>query len=155
MKFFQIVAIVSTLFLSVFAQAGKLTAEGGWVRAVPPVSKNTAAYLTLKNGSKKDEVLLHLSSKAAKHTELHTIVVEPNGAKKMQKMPHATIKAGTELEMKPGGYHVMLIDLVKPLKEGDTVELEFIFQHAGKLSLSLPVKMSEDKAEGGHHHHHH
>lgn len=151
-----IVWIVCLCPAVVLAEGGKLTVSEGWVRAVPPVSKNTAAYFTIKNGSKKDEVLLHLSSDAAEHTELHTIIVEPNGAKRMQKVPHGTIKAGAELALKPGGYHVMLIGLKEPLKEGREVALELLFQHAGKVRLTLPVKMAgPDSKAGGHHHHHH
>lgn len=137
--------------------AGKLSAEAGWVRAVPPVSKNTAAYFTLNNQSKKDDVLLHLSSDVAAHTELHTIIIEPNGAKKMQPVPHANVKSKQQLKMAPGGYHVMLIGLKKPLKEGDQVRVDMIFQQAGKLSVNLPVKMAGEAESGkdAHHHHHH
>lgn len=139
---------------SAFA-GGKLTIDAGWVRAVPPVSKNTAAYFTIHNGSKKDEVLLHLASDAAETVELHTIVVEPNGAKRMQKVPHATIKAGSSLALTPGGYHLMLIGLKKPLKTGNKVSVELLFQHAGKINLSLPVKMDQGGDNTSHHKHHH
>ncbi|PIE42124.1 MAG: hypothetical protein CSA49_00580 [Gammaproteobacteria bacterium] len=137
--------------------AGQLIAEeGGWVRAVPPVSKNTAAYFTLNNQSHKKDTLLHLSSDAARHVEFHTIVVEPDGAKKMQKVPHATINPGNKLVMQPGGYHVMLIGLLKPLKEGDQVAVELIFNHAGKVQVTLPVKMaSESTGDQMHRHRHH
>ena len=150
----------SLLLLLVFpamalAGDGKLTISDGWVRAVPPVSKNTAAYFSIHNGTKKDDTILHLESPAAEVTELHTIVVESNGAKRMQKMPHATVKAGAGLELKPGGYHLMLIGLKAPLKEGDKVPVEIIFQHAGKQVLSLPVSMGESAEQDDHQHHHH
>ena len=141
--------------VAVLAAGNKLTISEGWVRAVPPVSKNTAAYFTIHNGFKKDETILHLESPVAEHTELHTIIVEPNGAKRMQKVPHGAIKAGGELALKPGGYHLMLIGLKKPLKEGDKVSVDIIFQHAGKQTVTLPVKMGAPEEESSHHHHHH
>lgn len=142
--------------LAGLAQAGKLTISEGWVRAVPPVSKNTAAYFTIRNGMKKDDTILHLSSPVAEHTELHTIIEEPNGAKRMQKVPHGSIKGGGELELKPGGYHLMLIGLNKALKEGDKVTVEIIFQNAGKQTVTLPVRMGAiEEPSSDHHHHHH
>ena len=139
---------------TVVAGNNKISVENGWVRAVPPVSKNTAAYFTLTNSMKQDDVLLYLCSDVAEHTEFHTIIEEPNGAKRMQKMPHATIKAGQDLELKPGGYHVMLIGLKQPLKKTDQVTIELLFQRAGKIKVTLPVKMAEP-GDGDHHHHHH
>ena len=134
---------------------GKLTIGEGWVRAVPPVSDNTAAYFTISNGTKQDDTVLHVSSAAAEHAELHTVIVEPDGARRMQKMPHVTVKAGSELELKPGGYHLMLIGLKKPLKEGDKVSIEMIFQRAGKQKIQLPVAMGGGQEAADHHHHHH
>ena len=148
--------LLAMLPLAAYAGDGKLTISDGWVRAVPPVSKNTAAYFTIHNGSPKDDTILHFVSDAAEVAELHTIVVESNGAKRMQKMPHATVRAGGELQLKPGGYHLMLIGLKQPLKDGDKVAVEIIFQHAGKQTLRLPVSMGEQETpEDQHHHHHH
>ena len=109
MRILQGTFLVVAIFMCSLGHAGKLSVEEGWVRAVPPVSKNTAAYFILHNHSAKDDMLLHLESEAAKHTELHTIVEAPNGVKQMKKVHHASIKAGVSLELVPGGYHVMLI----------------------------------------------
>ncbi|MCG8316294.1 MAG: copper chaperone PCu(A)C [Pseudomonadales bacterium] len=156
--FFNALGLASLLFSSVVLAGGKLIISDGWVREVPPVSKNTAAYFTLKNTMQKDDVLLYLTSDAAKHTEFHTIIVDPNGAKRMQKMPHYTLKANSEVALKPGGYHVMLIDLKKPLKVGEKVSLELVFQRAGKIKAELEVKQpadTNDKSAVDHSHHHH
>ena len=135
-----------------------LAIDGGWVRAVPPVSKMTAAYFTVTNPGDKADTLLYVLTSAAKTTEMHTIVTLASGAKEMQQVAHVSIKPKEKFEFKQGGYHLMLIGLEKPLKEGDQVAFDLIFQNAGKLRVSLPVRMGADHEESAgqdHHHHHH
>lgn len=62
-----------------------------------------------------------------------------SGEMKMQQVMEIVLPAGTAVELKPGGYHVMFIGLVSPLKTGDTLELTLTFQNAGEVVVSVPV----------------
>ncbi len=127
--------------------------EKGWVRAVPPVSKMTAAYLTLFNYRKQDDTLLHVSSPAAESVEIHNVVSRADGSKAMVPVPHLTLAGESCIQFKPGGYHIMLVGLKAPLKVGALVKLELVFQNAGKVVFELPVSSMGDDDEHGHHHH--
>ncbi|ADC89825.1 protein of unknown function DUF461 [Thermocrinis albus DSM 14484] len=129
---------------SAFAQP-KVEVRDAWVRAVPPVSKVSAAYMVLKNNGDKPEKLLSASSSVAHHVELHET---QDG--KMRRVKFIEIPPGSQVELKPGGYHIMLIGLKKPLKEGEKVSITLHFE-SGKLTVEAPVKKSEDTEE--HHHH--
>lgn len=134
----------------------------GWVRAVPPVSRATAAYFTIVNPRSEDDMLLHVSSEAASAVEMHNVVAQPDGTSAMMPVPHIAVPGKAKTQLKPGSYHIMLIGLAKPVKEADRVPMQLIFQKAGKLTLSLPVQMTppgssspNDDAAPHHHHHHH
>ena len=62
-----------------------------------------------------------------------------SGEMKMQQVMEIALPAGTAVELKPGGYHVMFIGLVNPLQTGDTIELTLTFQNAGEVTISVPV----------------
>lgn len=129
--------------------------QNGWVRAVPPVSKNSAAYFTLTNRTGKADTLLNISSTVAKDVSLHR-TVKKQGASRMLSVSHVALKPGETLTLEPGGYHVMLMGLKQPLKEGAAVTIELLFQHAGKVSTTMPVRKGLDSnTSSGHHHHHH
>ena len=155
-----IVLLVGMLCYVPFTWAGQSwSLENAWVRAVPPVSKNTAVYFTIKNFSGKDDVLTNVASDVSVNAELHNVTLEPSGAKSMNKVAQIAIKAGQSLSLKPGGYHIMLIGLKKPLQKGEHVSLRLHFQRAGWVLIELPVKMAgwgdePEKSEGHHHHHH-
>lgn len=143
------------LLLSVvagFAQAESLlSVKAGWVRWVPPVSHNSAAYFTIENKGEKPVDLLAIDSAVAANVELHT--VEKDGdVMAMKKLDKVTIPAGESVEFKPGGNHVMLIGLKQPLQKTQSVDMTLKFSNSESLSSSLPVT---DGDEGGEHHHHH
>lgn len=62
-----------------------------------------------------------------------------SGEMKMQQVMEIALPAGTAVELKPGGYHVMFIGLVNPLQTGDTIELTLKFRNAGEVTISVPV----------------
>jgi len=62
-----------------------------------------------------------------------------SGEMKMQQVMEIALSAGTPVELKPGGYHVMFIGLVNPLQTGDTIELTLTFKNAGEITISVPV----------------
>jgi copper(I)-binding protein len=97
------------------------------------------------NGTEADR-LVDASSNVSKITELHETVEG-----KMRRVKAIEVPAGKTVELKPGGLHVMLINLKEPLKEGQTVEITLKFEKSGEIKVQAPVK----KGMGGMHHHHH
>jgi len=120
--------------------AGNLVIEGGWVRATPNGAKAGAAYLTVENKGETEDRLMSGSSNVAPTVQVHEMKVD-NGVMSMREVegglalpPHA------KTELKPGGYHIMLIGLTKPIAPGQDVALTLHFAKAGDVTLHLPAK---------------
>jgi len=100
----------------------------------------TGAFMLIRNTGSQDDMLVSASSDAAMDVQIHETTMA-DGVMSMAEVPGVTIPAGGEAELRPGGYHVMLIGLKEELKVGDTVTLVLTFQNAGEISLEVPVKM--------------
>ncbi|MFZ5438359.1 MAG: copper chaperone PCu(A)C [Myxococcota bacterium] len=116
-----------------------VTAAEAWVRLPPPGAKNTGAFMRLTNGGKVDRKLTAAANPASKVTELHTHLNE-GGVMKMRQVPFIDVKAGDSTTLAPGGLHVMLIDLVATLKEGESVPLTLTFDDGSTLEVKAVVK---------------
>ena len=111
----------------------------GWVQEVPPSQKITAAYLTIENRSGADISLQAAKSEVAQVVELHKMELT-DGMMKMRKVETIDIAAGGTVELKPGGYHLMVIGLKKELKEGDMISITLQFSHDIRKTITIPVK---------------
>ncbi|WP_448587694.1 copper chaperone PCu(A)C [Thermocrinis sp.] len=125
----------------------KIEVKDAWVRLVPPNAKTTAAYMKIENKGTEADKLIDASNNVSKITELHETV---DG--KMRKISAIEIPAKKTVELKPGGLHVMIIDLKEPLKEGQTVEITLKFEKSGEMKIQAPVKKGMDKTEHKHGH---
>lgn len=113
--------------------------EQAWARVLPGGSNTSAVYLTIHNTSLTDDLLLAVDSPAARETAVHQSVVEDDIAK-MKPMPFGVdLKSGTEVIMKPGSMHIMLIGLTGALQPGDQLPVTMVFREAGKLEFDVPV----------------
>ena len=115
------------------AYAG-VTADAPWVRATVPAQKGTGAFMTLT--SDRDTRLVSAQSPVAGIVELHEMRVE-NNVMKMRALPHGLdLPAGKAIELKPGGYHFMLLDLKQPMSEGKLVPINLTLEDkAGKREI--------------------
>ena len=95
-----------------------------WVRGTVPGQRATGAFMQL--ASRADAALVAVSSPSAKAAEIHTMALE-GGVMKMRAIDSLALPAGKTVELKPGGYHLMLLDLAQPLKEGETVSMVLTF----------------------------
>ena len=116
-----------------------LTIFDPWAR--PAAEGQTGAvYLTIKNDGKEGDKVLSAESPAAAKAELHETRDE-NGVMKMRAVKDgAEVKPGSSLEFKPGGYHIMLFDLKKPLEEGAMVPLTITLAKAGAINVDIKVE---------------
>ena len=117
----------------------KVTITEPYVREMPPASKNTAAYMQLKNPAGKSIKLLEVQSDIAKKIELHNIV-NKDGVLKMQPQPFIEVAANSTLTLKPGSYHVMMMGVKRQLKQGEQVKMTFKFEGGITRELTAPVK---------------
>lgn len=127
-------------------KVGDVVVSGAWARQSLRKGGNSAAFMMVKNAGHSDDVLVSAASDVAKRVELHNHVND-NGVMKMRQVKTGIpVKAGAMAELKPGGYHVMLIGLKRDLKPGDKVHLTLTFKSGASAKLMVPVR----DLKGGH-----
>jgi copper(I)-binding protein len=137
--------------------ATPVTIKDAWVRPTNPGQAVGAAYMTLTSST--DASLSKIESSVTKSIEIHSMAMQ-NGVMKMRMVDKLTLTAGKPYILAPGGYHLMLFDLKKPLREGEQVNFTLYFTDkknaAFQQSISVPVKSHNEQAhEGSAHEHHH
>lgn len=152
---FMVVALSLSL-LAVVAQAHEyelksLYIDHPFARATPPGARAAGAYLTVENKGTTPDRLVAASSPVAGIVEVHEMVMD-GSVMKMRAIPGIDIKAGAKVELKPGGYHVMLMELKQPLKKGDRFPLTLTFEKAGKIDVSVWVEDMASKGNAEHKH---
>ena len=100
----------------------------------------SAAYMVIKNTGDKPERLVGISCDAAEVAQLHQSIVKDNVAQ-MQPVDGLDIPAGGSVELKPGGYHIMLMKLKQDLVAGQSITLTLTFQSGAKVTVKADVKM--------------
>ena len=121
------------------ASAGDLTVTGAWARTTAPGVGMGAIYLTIDNGSAKSDRLLKLRTPVAATAEVHRTEVL-DGIVRMREVAVLHVAAGERIEFKPGGHHVMLMGLKKPLVEGQVFDLELVFEVSGPRKVRVVVR---------------
>lgn len=101
--------------------------------------QNSAAYMTLVNNGDTADRVISATTDVAQVVELHTVEIEDN-VMKMRPVEQIDIPANGQVELRPGSFHVMLIDLKQSLKEGDTVNLTLVLEKAGEIEVQAPVR---------------
>lgn len=116
-----------------------LTILNSWARPAAE-GQNGAVYLTIKNAGKEADTFISAESPIAEKTQIHETRNE-DGIMKMRPVKDGVeIKPGSSLEFKPGGYHIMLVDLKKPLEAGAMAPLTITLAKAGAISVEIKVE---------------
>jgi len=127
------------LFAVAPAIAGELTVSNAWSRTTPPGIGMGVVYLKIHNNSTKSDRLLKLKASVASSAEVHrTEIVE--GVARMREVSVLHVAASERLEFAPGGMHIMLMGLKKPLVEGQKFNLELLFEVAGPRKVTVVVR---------------
>ena len=113
--------------------------QNPWIREVPPVSKMSALFMKIVNKGDTEDVLLSVKTDASKFAEIHMMAMEGQ-MMKMRKLDFLKLPPKAIVELRPGGIHIMLIELTKPLKEGQKVKVELYFKRSGKIVIQAPVR---------------
>ncbi|SFU42928.1 copper chaperone PCu(A)C [Halomonas korlensis] len=131
------------------AMAQSVTVEDTQVRAVPPVSTTSAAFMVLHNAGDEDTEIVAASSPAAEVLELHEHQ-HVDGVMQMRRVSQVGIPAGGSTELAPGGLHLMLINLTQPLMEGERVNITLEFANGETLSFDAPVQPVQTRPQASH-----
>jgi hypothetical protein len=143
-KCLQVLCIAGLALAAVQARA-EVTATEAWVRGTVPAQKATGVFMKIK--SSEDAKLVAAASPAAKIVEVHEMAMKGN-VMEMRAVETLALPAGKVVELKPGGYHVMLIDLVKPLGAGEKIPVTLTVVGKDGKKSTLEVK-ADVRAVGG------
>jgi copper(I)-binding protein len=121
-------------------KAGDLVISQAWSRATPNGAKIGAGYLTIENKGKTADKLIGVTGDVSPKIEVHEMSMN-NGVMKMRAVDGGvTIDPGKTVKLAPSGYHLMIMDLRSPLKQGDKLPLTLQFEKAGKVAVTLDVQ---------------
>lgn len=126
-----------SLALASLASIAQVTVSEPWVRATVPQQKATGAFMKLQ--SAQDAKLISAKSVVAGVVEVHEMAMDA-GVMKMRAVDGLALPMGKAVDLKPGGYHVMLMDLKSQLKEGDAVPLTLTFETKDGKRQTMEVK---------------
>lgn len=120
---------------------GNIEIENPWARP-GSAAGNSAGYLTIYNGTEESQILSDIKSPAAS-AELHESYEKENYSG-MRPAENLTIASGDSLKLKPGGYHIMFMEINNDWETGDSLKVFLNFSKADSVEITLPIKNSPD-----------
>lgn len=117
---------------------GQLKIEHPYARATAPGQKAAGGFMKIENKGAADQ-LIAASSPVAGEMQLHTMSMDGN-VMKMREVKAIDVPANGSVELKPGGLHLMFMDIKSPLKAGESVPVKLKFQRAGEVEIKVPVR---------------
>ena len=130
--------IVSGIAAAEDYQVKTLRVSNPFTRATPPGAKVAGDFMSIENQGKDADRLVSASSPVACVVEIHEMTMD-GGLMKMRAVKGVDLKPGATIELRPGGYHVMLEDLKRPLKDGEQIPLTLTFEKGGVLEVKVNV----------------
>lgn len=150
-RFFSLL-MLSVMLSTACAQSTTVTVEDPWVREGPPGMAMLAGFMIVRNDGKEARSITAAEGPDYDHVELHRSMMK-DGMARMIPQESIPVPPGGSVALKPGDYHLMLMQPKRPLVAGDSSEITLILDDGSRLTINAPVK----KGDGGmtHHHHHH
>lgn len=129
---------------------GKLRIAAPYVRAMVPGAEVGGGYVTITNTGSTDDRLIAASSSRAIKVEVHEMKMD-NDVMVMRKLESGlALPAGKTVQLKPGSYHLMFMDVIDPFKQGETIRAKLTFEKAGSIDVDFPVGSAvASKADNG------
>ena len=131
-------ALLAFALAAATAAQAQVTIEAPWVRATPPGAQVGGGYLVVRNAGAAPDRLIGASSASAERVELH-IHIREGDVVKMREVPGFDVPAKGSFELKPGGAHLMFVQIRQPFKEGETIPVRLRFEKAGEVSAVFRV----------------
>jgi copper(I)-binding protein len=130
-------ALFLSLALIATPALAQISVEQPWIRATAPGSKIAAGYMVMRNAGAADR-LIGAASTSAERVEMHTTVRDGDIAR-MREVKAYSLPARGQFELKPGGGHLMFVNIKAPFKEGDKVPVVLRFEKAGEVKTEFHV----------------
>jgi copper(I)-binding protein len=130
--------------------------EAPWSRATPGKSTVGAGFMKITNTGKETDWLIGGSAEVAKSFEVHEMSMTGDVMKMRRLAKGLEIKPGETVELKPSSYHIMLMGLQRPLKQGEAFKGTLVFERAGTIAVEyrvMPLGAQPAGKTGGHSHH--
>ncbi|MGL4325705.1 MAG: copper chaperone PCu(A)C [Beijerinckiaceae bacterium] len=131
---------------------GAMKVESVWTRATPGGAKVAGGYVTITNTGKEPDRLVKFDTPVAGHGEIHEMVMA-EGVMKMRELKGLDIKPGEMLVLKPGGLHLMFMDLKQPLVQGAALKGTLTFEKAGPVEVDIIIAPIGAASAGSAHKH--
>lgn len=146
-----IAAVVASSAYAHEYKLGDLVIDHPWSRATPPAAKTGAGYMTILNKGTTADRLIAISSAAAGRVEVHRMTMDGT-IMRMRPVPEGVeIGPGQSVKLEPGGFHLMMMELREPLKQGQKVPVTLRFERAGPVTVELAVEaMGASPTRAGH-----
>lgn len=135
---FLLRALAFALALAAGPAWSQVEIETPWVRATAPGVKLAAGYMTIRNKSSQPERLVGGETPAAARVEMH-VHIRDGDILRMREVKGYDIPAQGRFQLRPGGAHLMFVDIKRPLKEGDQVPVRLKFGRAGEVEVVFNV----------------
>lgn len=135
-------ALVTTLAVFGCSPSGppSIAVRDAWSRPSPAGARFGVVYMTLVSDRDDRLVGVRVPATIADHAEMHETITAASGEMSMRRVDAVPLRARTAVAFRPGGNHVMLVDLAHPLAAGDTLDVELRFDRAPSLSIRVPVR---------------
>jgi hypothetical protein len=137
------------LALVSFPAVAQLEIEQPWTRATAPGAKVGVGYMVIRNKSASADRLVGVSSPAAARVETH-VTLKDGDIMRMREVKGYEVPANGSFELKPGGAHLMFVDIQRPFKEGERIAAVLTFEKAGELRVEFHVGRLGTPAHGRH-----
>lgn len=138
MRISKMIALLALLLNSALVLAGALQIREGYVRELPPGQSTSAAFMTLVNETARPIAIVAATSDAAQMAEIHAHR-HVDGAMRMELVRRLVVPAHGKIELAPGAYHLMLINLKRSLRAGDSVAVTLIDEEGKSYVAHIPV----------------
>ena len=136
--FLGLVVFVTAVFAHTH-EKGDLQIRHPWARATPPGTSVGVGYFEIRNNGAQPDRLLSATSPAAKRVEMH-LTEHAGEIAKMRQLRAFEVPARERLTLEPNGAHLMLVDVVQPLKKGERFPMKLRFEHAGEIDIEFEVQ---------------
>ena len=153
--FYTLLIIISPQAVTAHEYAQKnITVDHPWSKPTPSLSKYSVAYFNVSNSGQKDDLLLEIKIpyEIAKSASIHDVIHEGDMMRMREVTNGKKIPAGSTIKFQPGGSHIMLEGLPKPLKLDDRFTIELVFENAGNVLVEIWVEDAPQQSDKQHNH---
>lgn len=133
-------SLAATLAGAAAADSLEILVDAPWARATVGAGRPAAVYLSLRNTGGDDLLLTGVQTEIAERAAVHISATDAKGVTTMKPAGEVAIPAGEDVVLQPGGLHIMLMGLTKPLTKGDSFRLGLMFDDGGTVPVTVQVR---------------